>query len=707
MAQCAERGEPRIPQVLAKRRRVAGFSGFDRFYFWNGINTRLSPKVKASVSLPNWRGAIERFFGLLRGVAALRFVCDADRVEITSIEALLRDADGIAQSATADHPARASQCAVTGAGMRLAAAFDYSESAIVARARITNLGERPIRLDEVVFTLATGFDCFSSARFFKHGYQSWSGSGACVVGATQPHRHDSASSIVRINHQSETTRPGGVLEAETSELFTIVECDGDPERVLAGFIGTAHQLTTLTVLSPDLLFARAILDGVELGAGETREIEPLYVTRSQQSAARMASRWAVRLGAAMDARVNAAYQRGWCSWYHYFHAINEDAMRANLRALATMRAEFPIEVVQLDDGFQSALGDWDSTNAKFPSGLARLADEIRSAGFEPGIWTAPFLAARDARIMLEHPDWFIRHQNGGPLRAGYNPNWTRDDDKFAYALDPGNPAFTEHLERLFRKLTAEFGYSYLKLDFLYAGAAQGTRHDQKLTRAEALRRGLEAIRRGAGDSAFILGCGCPLGSAIGIVDGMRIGPDVAPYWGSEGSGDPSTVHALDAIIARSFMHRRWWLNDPDCLMLRARETKLTPDERGALAATIAGSGGMLLVSDDMALVGDDERRIYRAAAALGAEIDSGSADAPVLAADLMTTAPIRTLVKETTNGAIAIIVNRGDEAASVLLATLGIAGAAATIRSIMGAEEPAPEHLDLAPHSARIVRFVR
>jgi hypothetical protein len=116
---------------------------------------------------------------------------------------------------------------------------------------------------------------------------------------------------------------------------------------------------------------------------------------------------------------------------------------------------------------------------------------------------------------------------------------------------------------------------------------------------------------------------------------------------------------------------------------------------------------MLLVSDDMTLVGDDERRIYRAASALGAEIDSGSADAPVLAGDLMTTAPIRSLVKETASGALAIIVNRGDDASSVLLATLGIAGAATTIRTITGAEEPAPDHIDLAPHSARIVRFDR
>ena len=131
---------------------------------------------------------------------------------------------------------------------------------------------------------------------------------------------------------------------------------------------------------------------------------------------------------------------------------------------------------------------------------------------------------------------------------------------------------------------ANFGYGYLKLDFLYAAAAEGIRHDPAITRAQTLRRGLEAIRRGAGEQTFILGCGCPLGAAVGIVDGMRIGPDVAPYWGASagGAGEPGTALAIDAILARSFMHRQLWLNDPDCVMLRAKETQaLERRARGA------------------------------------------------------------------------------------------------------------------------------
>ncbi len=597
------------------------------------------------------------------------------------------------------------KCVAEDGGVSLKIAIEAAGDETVAHARIIDSSGAPIYLDALWFDIATGFHRSTPACFFKHGYQSWSGSRALEVGAQLADARERASSIVRINHRSEAIRPDDAPEAATSEWFTIVECHGAAERILAGFLGTAHALCTFTVTTPDLIRARAILDGVALASGATREIEPLYVARSTQSAATIASRWAEKLGLAMGARKSATYQQGWCSWYHYFHAISENAIQTNLRALAAMKSEFPVSVVQLDDGFQSALGDWDTTNQKFPGGLKALADEIRAAGFIPGLWTAPFLAARDSRVMREHSDWFIRHSGGDALRAGYNPNWTAHEDKFAYALDPSHPEFIAHLTQLFEKLSREFGYSYLKLDFLYAGAAEGIRHNPGLTRAEALRQGLAAIRAGAGNAAFILGCGCPLGPAIGIVDGMRIGPDVAPFWGSEGSGDPSTVYALDAIIARSFMHRRLWLNDPDCLMVRARDTALTAEERGALATIIGASGGMLMFSDDMALLGDDESAAYRAVAALGSEIDANAGVAPILATDLMTSSPVRAMVQRVGAGAIAAILNRGDTVSSIDLDSFNLGPGNYVTRDLSGAAAAVSHKIDLSPHSARLLRF--
>jgi len=620
-------------------------------------------------------------------------------VKLAQIEIRYRDASGGAHAFAIDHPP-AAEISRRDMNLELAGRIEHSGDAIVARARIINRGSLPIRLDAAWFRVSTGFDATSRARFFKHGYQSWSASRPVTIGPVG--ESAGRSRIARINHQSEVSRPPDAPEGATSELFTIVERSGG-DRVLAGFLDGASSLLTLTMLGPGMISARVILDGIELAPGADREIAPLYCERSRDSAGRLAARWASKIGAAMQARAGAPFQRGWCSWYHYFHAITEDAVRANLRALAQMRSDFPIDVVQLDDGFQAALGDWDITNEKFPGGLEKLAGEIRAAGFAAGIWTAPFLAARDSRLMSAHPEWFIRHNSGQPLRAGYNPNWTRDEDKFAYALDPSHPDFCAHLEALFRKLVHQFGYSYLKLDFLYAAAAEGLRHNANLTRAEALRRGLEAIRAGAGDDAFILGCGCPLGPAIGIVDGMRIGPDVSPYWGGEGSGDPSTVHALDAIIARSFMHRRLWLNDPDCLMLRSKETQLTGSERSALASVIAGSGGMLLISDDMALLGTEESRLFREASALGMEIDSSAAQTAVVAMDLMDDSNVRGMIAGIGGGMCAIILNRGDSPANFDLSLLG--DGPFLVRELGGKEEPATGTIDLPAHSARIARI--
>jgi len=625
-------------------------------------------------------------------------------VNLAGIEIRYRPAPRANQSLTIAHPPGARESAGRDAYISVTIRCEYPERGIIARAWVENLAQSPVELEAAGMFITSGFDRTAQARFFKHGYQSWSGSFPIRVGDLSAERYEKRARLTRVNHQSEVVRPPDAPEAATSELFTILE-RSDGERLLAGFLEGATSLTTLTVRSPDAIAARALLDGIQLAPGATRAIAPLYLERSRDPAGVLAARWAGKLGEAMGARTRAPFRRGWCSWYHYFHGITEDALRKNLRALAALRSSFPIEVVQLDDGFQSALGDWDETNRKFPSGLAKIGAEIRAAGFEAGIWTAPFLAARDSRLMRDHPDWLIRDEGGAPLPAGYNPNWTGHDDKSAYALDASHPALRDHLETLFGKLVHEFGYSYLKLDFLYAAAVEGLRHGRTWTRAETLRQGLAAIRAGAGDDAFILGCGCPLGAAVGMVDGMRIGPDVSPYWGSGGAGDPSTVHALDAIIARSFMHRRLWLNDPDCLMLRARETQLSADERLALASVIAGSGGMLLISDDMSLLGEDESQLFRAAAALAFQMDDHAEREPIVAIDLLDGGGVRGLMKRSDGGVAAVVVNRGDDPGRFPLAALGLGSY--HVRALGGKDESGTAAIDLAPHSARLVRLNR
>jgi len=134
----------------------------------------------------------------------------------------------------------------------------------------------------------------------------------------------------------------------------------------------------------------------------------------------------------------------------------------------------------------------------------------------------------------------------------------------------------------------------------------GRFHDATQTRAQVLRTGLELVRSEAGEEAFLFGCGCPLGPAIGLVNGMRIGADTARRWNPYFKGIkyllrkevsfPSAFNALHNTLTRADLHGRWWINDPDCLLLRP-ETELTKTEVETIASVIALSGGSLMISD--------------------------------------------------------------------------------------------------------------
>jgi alpha-galactosidase len=184
-------------------------------------------------------------------------------------------------------------------------------------------------------------------------------------------------------------------------------------------------------------------------------------------------------------------------------------------------------------------------------------------------------------------------------------------------LDTTHPEVLAWIEEVARTLRHEWGYRILKLDFLYNAALPGRRFDSDATLATSLRLGLEAVRLGAGDDAFLLGCGCPLGPAVGIVDGMRIGADVAPYWdlaaqriASVDEAGATTRVAIRNTLTRAFMHQRLWANDPDCVMVRTDRTRLTDAEVRSLAAAVALTDGMVVSSDRLETVPTDRLSLF-------------------------------------------------------------------------------------------------
>jgi alpha-galactosidase len=65
--------------------------------------------------------------------------------------------------------------------------------------------------------------------------------------------------------------------------------------------------------------------------------------------------------------INAKPAIGWTSWYYYYTNISEKIIEENLNAF--VQNKVPIEIFQIDDGWQKAVGDWLHFDKKFPNGL--------------------------------------------------------------------------------------------------------------------------------------------------------------------------------------------------------------------------------------------------------------------------------------------------------------------------------------------------
>ncbi len=299
-----------------------------------------------------------------------------------------------------------------------------------------------------------------------------------------------------------------------------------------------------------------------------------------------------------------AAPRVWCSWYSLYTAINERLLHRVLDDLG----DLPFDVFQIDDGWQVAIGDWEA-NSKFPSGMAALADRIRASGRIAGLWLAPFIAVPSSQLFHDHPQWFLQDAHGRWVSAGFN--WGEP----VYALDLTEPAVQDWLFALMRRVRS-WGFDYLKLDFLYAGALPGRRR-LPMPREAAYREGLRILREGMGQDAFFLTCGAPILPSLGLCDAMRVGPDVSGEWESYRNAVLLYNHATPAVrnAIRTTLHRLWLTPlvhpDPDVVYFTSQQNSLTAEQKGWLY-DLARVCGFKAASDLPQWLSATERKALRA-----------------------------------------------------------------------------------------------
>ncbi|MEN6529747.1 MAG: alpha-galactosidase [Anaerolineaceae bacterium] len=511
-----------------------------------------------------------------------------------------------------------------GLSFTLTYAIPLEHPLILWKIQAENLGSHPVEMDRILLLSSDakngGGLVFPRAQkaqnkgFFSNGWQSWSPS--------RWYNGEERMNLSRLgafqhpmiyNPGTPLPRSRGVF---SSDMFAVLGDTLARVGCLVGFLSQNNHFGSIYADLPgDKLKMWANGDRTRLDPGGAMETDWAVFTPILLDHRAPLESYLDAVGRETHARIPAAAPVGWCSWYHFYTSLTAEDVTHNLAVLQNLQEELPLELVQIDDGFESQVGDWLSFKPGFPEGVAPLADAIRRDGLIPGLWLAPFIIHPTSRLFHDHSDWLLRRPNGRPANAGFV--WNRLDA----ALDLTVPQALDYVRHVISTAVHKWGFSYLKLDFLYAAALEGIYQDRTQTRAQVLRMGMKSIREAAGEETMILGCGAPLGSMLGIVDAMRIGPDVSGDWTPQFLGIhapftkepamPSARNSLHNILTRANLQRKWWFNDPDCLLLRP-ETHLSLAEVRSLATAIAMTGGSLLLSDDLPRLPEDRLRLAEA-----------------------------------------------------------------------------------------------
>ena len=130
----------------------------------------------------------------------------------------------------------------------------------------------------------------------------------------------------------------------------------------------------------------------------------------------------------------------------------------------------------------------------------------------PGIWVSPHAVSKESDVYKNHKDWLVKTFSGEIHPAN--------------ALDFSHPKAKKWLYDLFKKLTDEYGYEYIKVDLIAPVMCAGKYYDENFNSLKNYRESLKIIREAVGRNVFILVCTAPIMASVGLADGVRTSVDI-------------------------------------------------------------------------------------------------------------------------------------------------------------------------------------
>ncbi len=289
-----------------------------------------------------------------------------------------------------------------------------------------------------------------------------------------------------------------------------------------------------------------------------------------------------------------------CSWYEFHKEFNETLLTEMLEGIDTLEVKPQLQTIQLDDGY-AWYGDWLNVNERYPSGMQRVVQKIKSHGYDAGIWIGPFMVSSNSFIFKEHKEWLLRDADGKIIKE-----WDNEEED-VYVLDTSHPDAFAYLRKVFRTFR-EMGITSFKTDFMDWGLRDSrhvTRHTPGKTSVQYFTEVLNMIKEEIGEESYWLGCIAPYQPMVGYVDGMRLSNDVGANW-----TDATTGNMFRETFAGQFFNNILWQNDPDVLYLRDYSSELSPEQKEAIALWDGILGGTITTSCRLQTISADALNLW-------------------------------------------------------------------------------------------------
>ena len=312
-------------------------------------------------------------------------------------------------------------------------------------------------------------------------------------------------------------------------------------------------------------------EGRHLRPGETLKLETIRFTESDDWQQQLYD-YADEIARRLDIRLKPPRTFvGWSTWDYYARDWTAQNVIDHVHAVKAIAPAS--NLLQIDGGWWLNRGDYTLVRANLEAigGMKGLAGKIKGAGLMAGIHFDGGRGDSRSRVFAAHPDYFL-HDDQGKVVKQAPPGRPWGEIYFDYS----HPGVVDYLTHVTRTMRRDWGYDYIKIDFLWYNLDWAIRRAVKLppaqrivpfdpatTSVERLHRGLRAFRQGMGDDTWLLGCSAPYGLVYGYVDSLRTGDDVFP----------NTHYFKLNVLANAamfYVHERLAYNDADYQVSRSR-----------------------------------------------------------------------------------------------------------------------------------------